>query len=101
MRIIFLLLLFSSQYLLTSAFQLRSSDWVSKNRDYSFKIDVESSPENVACSRTAISLAQADSKSEWDNLVWLQPVAENPKRSLLFSLFMATCGAGLGPFLDS
>lgn len=32
---------------------------------------------------------------------WLEPIVEDPKRSLFFSLLMATCGAALGPFLDS
>jgi hypothetical protein len=32
---------------------------------------------------------------------WLKPVVEDPNRSLIFSIAMLSCGAALGPFLDS
>jgi hypothetical protein len=53
----------------------------------------------IPSSSTLLYAQDSDDESELPS--WLLPVVENPKRSLIFSLLMASSGAALGPFLDS
>jgi hypothetical protein len=47
------------------------------------------------------NLDDDSSSSKLPDESWIKPITEDPKRSIAFSALMATCGAALGPFLDS
>jgi hypothetical protein len=61
-------------------------------------IGKEEAPSNTLL--TARS-SEDDDDSSQDTSLWGRLVSTNPKRTFLFSLLMASCGAALGPFLDS
>ena len=45
--------------------------------------------------------SSSDDDPNTKNNIVIQMITKDPKRSIIFSLLMSICGAGLGPFLDS
>ena len=97
--VIFLCL--SRYFLFVPAFQLRRSDLLHQNSNSRYFPLYFHPNKPSPCLRTAVSVIPTDNDSEKDEIIWLKPVLEDPKRSWCFSILMATCGAMLGPFLDA
>lgn len=70
-------------------------------KNYCDKVHTENNGLRKKRMSSHTTLFSGGSKDQSSTPSWLLPIVENPKRSILFSLLMTSCGALLGPFLDS